>query len=215
MALFLGASDQPDSGWMLNHGIHPGIALEPGQTLTRRLRLELQPWTEIGRPVLDTAPPNPGRPAPSAWPEPEAPSRWISRQGVQELDGVGHWFAGQLEAAGLGTIGALARCDGATIREAELAIPTRRLRQSRRLSPDKLAELRGKARLALRSRAERLPSVRGLDSIALGDLLLTPRTELVCRAESSEGQVERLVEAVEACSWPSTTGACASGPWLT
>lgn len=89
------ATEDMDSGMLINYVIHPSLTLESGSTLRRRLRLTLRPKSQ--RDWL------------------EVPQHWLRTSPVVELDGVGTTNVVVLEAAGINTIGDLADADPAAI----------------------------------------------------------------------------------------------------
>lgn len=85
------AAARPNSGVMINHVIHRRIDLEPGQRLSRELRLSL------------------GRAVDRRWLD--VPPHWLSDAESRVVDGVGDQFAGALSRMGLATMEALALSD--------------------------------------------------------------------------------------------------------
>ena len=82
------ATEEADSGFMIDHAVHPRIDLTPGMRLQRRVRL-----------TFETAP-QPDRP--------ELPEHWLGDALVSVIDGVGVRFAAALAAAGIESVRGLA-----------------------------------------------------------------------------------------------------------
>lgn len=82
------ASQTKDSGYLINHVIHPRIDLVASETLTRQIWLTLRPDIH------------------GEWPEPS--SHWLGSASVEEIDGVGSAYSTALADALIETIGDLA-----------------------------------------------------------------------------------------------------------
>jgi hypothetical protein len=150
-ALFGGesATSAPDSGRMINYVIHPRIDLAAGKSLTRTIRLSFRPAGG-------------GRAAQSV-DLLDIPLHWLANEPTKTVDGVGTKMQGLLREIGVTTVGDLAR-----------------LTQERRpaeFSPARAIELRGKARLALRTAAQ-IMKVKELETLTLRDIVMAEPDEL-------------------------------------
>jgi hypothetical protein len=101
------ATERPNSGTLINHVIHRSIVLEPGQRLTRQLRMSL------------------GRAGDRRWLDVAA--HWLGDAPVRVVDGVGDEYGDVLTGVGLTTVEALAFSDPAV----QLAVPRVRLLELR------------------------------------------------------------------------------------
>ncbi len=87
------ATATPGSGRLLNYAIHPVIALGPGQSLTRMIRLSFRPGG--------------GGPAGEA----DVPFHWLAEEPVSIVDGVGASVAEALKASKVSSVRLLAALD--------------------------------------------------------------------------------------------------------
>jgi hypothetical protein len=89
------ATKSRNSGYLINHVVHPRIDLEAGATLTRHLRLSFQA-------------------GPGHVPGPR-PFHWLESLPIKIIDGVGDTYAAALAGAGVETVGNLADSDPAVL----------------------------------------------------------------------------------------------------
>jgi hypothetical protein len=108
------ATDQADSGIMINHVIHRRLVLEPGQRLSRELRLSF------------------GRSDHRRWLD--VPTNWLSDSEPRVVGGVGTQYAAALSRMGILTVEALARSDPHARRSAIPRGPLIELRAKARLA---------------------------------------------------------------------------------
>jgi hypothetical protein len=155
------AGETADSGYLINYVIHPRIDLKAGAALTRRMRFSLRP--DIGPYWLTL------------------PEHWMGAAPVDRIDGIGKAYAKLLDAAGVGTIGALAAVEPAVLAE---TMPLM-----------KLVELRAKARIVLRTVAEIEP-VAGITARSAWDVLVTPVDTLAADAGLAPEPIIRLREQI-------------------
>jgi hypothetical protein len=120
------ATERPNSGTMINHVIHRRIDLEPGQRLTRELRMSF------------------GRAGDRRWLDVAA--HWLGDSPARVVDGVGEEYGLALSGVGISTVEALAFSDPAS----RVAVPRVRLLEVRakaRLLLRTAAEIRPSERL--------------------------------------------------------------------
>lgn len=162
-ALFGGnAGPASGSGIMINYVVHRRLDLRPGQQLTRSVRLSFRPG---------------GQGEPFDWLT--VPAHPLGELPVRTLDGAGPAIATALAAAGLTTIGALARA-GRSVR------PTG-------VSATRLLELRAKARLALQT-ASRIQLPSALEQHSVAELATTASASLAQAGGVSPDLIDRLQE---------------------
>lgn len=153
------ATQAADSGYMINYVIHPRIDLAPGATLTRRMRFTFRPDINPDWLVL--------------------PRHWMGDAPVGRIDGIGRTYANLLEAAGFGTIAALAAMQQTVLVES--------------LPMMKLVEIRAKARMILRTVAN-IQAVAGIGNLSAVEVLRTPPDTLAANSGASKEQIMRLQE---------------------
>lgn len=129
-----------NSGRMINYVIHPRIDLKLGETLTRTIRLSFRPGA--GTAVSTDLG--------------EVPEHWLATKSPDLVDGVGVKLMTALSKMKVSTIGDLARFAPDS--------------KSTTLAPARVVELRGKARLALRTAAE-VAAVPSLAKLSLRDIV--------------------------------------------
>jgi hypothetical protein len=158
------ATELRDSGFLINHVIHPRIDLDGGATLQRRLRLTLTPQVPVG------------------WLE--APPHWLGDLQIRFLEGVGTVFAKTLRKKEIDTIAAFARRELGELQSLGISIPE-----------TKLAQLRAKARLLLRTAADLTP-VAELDDYRAREVLLTPAKTLADETGAAIDEIRCLKEQI-------------------
>jgi hypothetical protein len=154
-----GANPSPGSGTLINHVIHPSVAVSAGASLTRRLRLTFCP---------DAA---------ADWHS--VPDHWLGGEAAERIDGVGEALAVILGDAGISTIRELARIEPVDM--------------GGDLSLVRMAELRAKARMALRTAADLKP-LAGLNAMTPSDVLAASLETLIDDAGGAAEAVLRLRE---------------------
>lgn len=110
---------------------------------------------------------------------PDVPAHWLGGMPAEHIDGVGEASAVLLGQVGIATIGDLARIEP--------------VEMGGDLSLIRLAELRAKARTALRTAAGMRP-VAGLNHLTPPDVLMTPIAVLITDAGGAAEAVHRLFE---------------------
>jgi hypothetical protein len=136
-----------NSGQLINYVIHPRVDLAPGAVLTRRIRLSFRPG---GGSALtgDVL---------------QIPAHWLADVPAASVDGVGTKARQALSEQHVTTLGELARLE--------------RDQRPSEIAPAKAIELRGKARLALRTAAE-VTAVPSLQKLSLRDIMAGDATSL-------------------------------------
>jgi hypothetical protein len=119
------ATDERDSGFLVNHVAHPRIDLARGDTLTRQVRLALRPQPR--------------------WRH--APAHWLGAQPSDVLVGIGEVYAAALRQDGVATVADVAEMEPTQLRRALPFIPLVQLRAKARLTLRTAAGLRTPAAL--------------------------------------------------------------------
>jgi hypothetical protein len=115
------ATEEPNSGVMINHVIHRRIDLAAGQRLTRELRLAF------------------GRAGDRRWLD--VPPHWLAESEARVVGGVGDRFADALAGAGIETVDALANSDPQARAGTVPRVPLIELRSKARLALRTAAEV--------------------------------------------------------------------------
>lgn len=119
------ATDEPDSGFLINHVVHPRLDLESRDTLTRQVRLALRPqprWLH-------------------------APPHWLGDQPSDVLVGIGEIYAAALSGEGVDTVADVAEMEPTQLRHVMPFVPLVQLRAKARLTLRTAAGLRTPAAL--------------------------------------------------------------------
>lgn len=160
------ATDEADSGYLINYVIHPRIDFTPQATLIRQLRLHFG----VAPLFSTTAPKYTGK-------DSTVPATTLSAASVRNLDGVGDTYAAALASVGITTIGALAKADLETI---DIDIP-----------PAKLVALQSKSVLALNT-AARVPPVQALARRKISSIATSSTVALMRETGASEESIAEV-----------------------
>lgn len=157
------ATDDANSGHLINYVIHPRIDLTPNATLRRRLHLTFNSALHIA---------GGGTALPYS-----ISSNWIQDAPLGIIDGAGKTFIARLADVDIHTIGDLAKLEPAAL---NTDIPMK-----------KLIELNAKARFAISTISE-LGMIAGLHNRKLDELMKTPTSLLASESGSPLPSVSRL-----------------------